>query len=74
MLRPSASWSCMKSIDQTWLTADGAASGSGIGALYKIEDAIRGKPPDERRAYREAHARPLLSQLHAWLVAQLIGP
>ncbi|ABC38960.1 TnpC protein [Burkholderia thailandensis E264] len=42
-----------------------------IGALYKIEDAIRGKPPDERRAYREAHARPLLSQLHAWLTATL---
>jgi transposase len=42
-----------------------------IGALYKIEDAIRGKPPDERRAYREAHARPLLDQLHAWLTATL---
>ena len=28
-----------------------------IGALYKIEDAIRGKPPDERRAYRQEHAR-----------------
>lgn len=38
-----------------------------IGALYKIEEAIRGKPPDERRAYRQAHAKPLLDQLHAWL-------
>jgi hypothetical protein len=42
-----------------------------IGALYKIEDATRGKPPDERRAYREAHARPLLDQLHVWLTATL---
>lgn len=42
-----------------------------IRALYKIEDAIRGKPPDERCAYREAHARPLLDQLHAWLTATL---
>lgn len=42
-----------------------------IGALYKIEEAIRGKPPDERRAYREAHARPLLDQLHAWLTTTL---
>jgi transposase len=25
-----------------------------IGALYKIEQTIRGKPPDERRAYRQA--------------------
>lgn len=38
-----------------------------IGALYKIEEAIRGKPPDQRRAYRQAHAKPLLDQLHAWL-------
>jgi transposase len=42
-----------------------------IGALYKVEDAIRGKPPDERRAYREEHARPLLDQLHAWLTTTL---
>ena len=38
-----------------------------IGALYKVEEQIRGKPPDERRAYRRAQARPLLDQLHAWL-------
>lgn len=40
---------------------------SELGALYKIEEAIRGKPPDERRAYRQAHAKPLLDQLHTWL-------
>ena len=38
-----------------------------IGALYKIEEVIRGKPPDERRAYRQTHAKPLLDQLHTWL-------
>ena len=42
-----------------------------IGALYKVEEAIRGKPPDERRAYRQEHARALLDQLHAWLAATL---
>jgi transposase len=42
-----------------------------IGALYRIEEAIRGKPPDERRAYRQEHAQPLLGQLHAWLTAKL---
>jgi len=42
-----------------------------ISALYKIEEAIRGKPPDERRAYRHIHARPLLDQLHTWLSATL---
>jgi transposase len=42
-----------------------------IGALYKVEESIRGKPPDERRAYRQAYAQPLLDQLHAWLTATL---
>ena len=38
-----------------------------IGALYGIEDAIRGKPPQERHAVRDAQATPLLESLHAWL-------
>ncbi|WP_027783760.1 IS66 family transposase [Burkholderia cepacia] len=42
-----------------------------IGALYKVEEQIRSKPPDERRAHRQARARPLLDQLHAWLSATL---
>lgn len=32
---------------------------------------IRGKPPDERRAYRQEHAQPLLDRFHAWLTATL---
>ncbi|MBN3791836.1 IS66 family transposase [Burkholderia sp. Ac-20353] len=42
-----------------------------IGALYKVEETIRGKPPDERRAHRQAHARPRLDRLHTWLTAML---
>jgi hypothetical protein len=42
-----------------------------IGALYRIEEAIRGKPPDQRRAYRQEHARLLLDRFHAWLTATL---
>ncbi len=38
-----------------------------IGALYGIEDAIRGKPPQERRAVRDAQATPLLASMYAWL-------
>lgn len=38
-----------------------------IGALYGIEEAIRGKPPQERHAVRDAQATPLLESLHAWL-------
>ncbi|RKP43488.1 IS66 family transposase [Pararobbsia silviterrae] len=42
-----------------------------IGELYEIEEAIRGKSPDERRAYRQERAKPLLDQLHTWLTATL---
>jgi transposase len=35
--------------------------------LYKIEDEIRGKLPNERRAVRQAHAAPLLKDLYDWL-------
>lgn len=38
-----------------------------IGALYGIEATIRGKPPQERRAARDAQATPLLLSLHEWL-------
>jgi len=40
-----------------------------IGALYGIESEIRGKPPDERRAARQARAGPLLDDLRAWLLS-----
>ncbi|WP_408969411.1 IS66 family transposase [Paraburkholderia sp. BL6669N2] len=42
-----------------------------IGALYRIEETIRGKPPDQRRAHRQAHARPLLDQFRARLTTTL---
>ena len=42
-----------------------------IGALYAIEREIRGSMPTERAALRQAHAGPLLEQLHAWLSARL---
>jgi transposase len=40
-----------------------------IAALYKIEDEIRGKLPDERTAVRQARAAPLLQELYDWLRA-----
>lgn len=42
-----------------------------IGALYGIEDTIRGQPPNERRRIRQDQAAPLLAQLKAWLEAIL---
>lgn len=38
-----------------------------IGALYVIEKDIRGRPPDERAAARQARAGPLLESLREWL-------
>jgi transposase len=38
-----------------------------IGALYAIEAEIRGRPPDERVAIRQARAAPQLDALREWL-------
>jgi transposase len=38
-----------------------------IGVLYAIEAEIRGRPPDERMAVRQARAGPLLESLREWL-------
>jgi transposase len=42
-----------------------------IGELYAIEDAIRGRLPEERARVRGARAGPLLEALKAWLEEQL---
>jgi len=38
-----------------------------IGALYGIEERIRGKPAELRRATRQEWARPLLDELRTWI-------
>ncbi len=38
-----------------------------IGALYDIEDRIRGMLPAERRALRQQHAKPILADLKVWI-------
>jgi hypothetical protein len=42
-----------------------------IGALFEIEEKIRGKPPEERRAMRQAQSKPLLDSLRQWFEATL---
>ncbi len=42
-----------------------------IGALYGIEEPIRSRPPDDRRAVRQAQAKPLVDSLRQWLEATL---
>ena len=43
-----------------------------IGALYRIEEHIRGKPPEERRRIRQAQAVPLLDDMKQWFEATLL--
>jgi hypothetical protein len=38
-----------------------------IGQLYKIEEEIRGRAPNERQAVRQARAGPELESMHEWL-------
>jgi transposase len=37
-----------------------------IAALYAVEKAIRGRPPDERRQVRQKRSRPVAEDLFAW--------
>nr|WP_086494237.1 IS66 family transposase [Novosphingobium panipatense] len=42
-----------------------------LDALFEIERAIKGKAPEERVAVRQELSAPLMTDLHAWLTAQL---
>jgi len=42
-----------------------------IGALYRIEEEVRGKPAELRREVRQARARPLIDDLHKWIEKML---
>jgi len=44
---------------------------SRIGALYGIEEEVRGKPAELRREIRQARAKPLLDELRSWLEKSL---
>jgi hypothetical protein len=39
-----------------------------IARLYEIEAGIRGQPPNVRQAVRQLRSRPLVEQLHLWLL------
>jgi transposase len=42
-----------------------------IDVLYDIEETIRGRSPQERRAARQEYAVPLLNEMHAWMIESL---
>jgi transposase len=43
-----------------------------IGELYAIEEEIRGRFPEERRAVRDERSRPLLNSLKQWFEEMLV--
>ncbi len=42
-----------------------------IADLYTVEAEVRGKPPDQRAAIRQAKAKPMFEELTHWLQSQL---
>jgi len=42
-----------------------------FGELYRIEEAIRGRSPEERHRARQQYALPLLKAFHAWMIEKL---
>ena len=41
-----------------------------LDALFEIERAINGRSADERRAVRQERSKPLLDDMHAWLLRE----
>src|SRR5271154_1520092 len=54
-------------LDELHKSAVAAQALERIGALYSVEQNIRGRPPHERRAARQEYSRPLLHATKAWL-------
>jgi len=42
-----------------------------IAKLYQVESAVRGSPPEQRRAMRQAESALIVAALHAWLTVQM---
>ena len=42
-----------------------------IGRLYDVERQINGRPPEERKAMRQIHSRPIAGRFKIWCEAQL---
>ncbi len=42
-----------------------------IAKLYQVESAVRGSPPAQRRALRQAESNPIVTGLHVWLTEQI---
>ncbi len=74
-LREAACWAHVRrKFHDVYQATDSPLAGQAlkqIGALYGIEESIRGQPVIEREAVRKARAGPLLQTFHTWCHATL---
>src|ERR1700747_1081954 len=74
-IEPAACWAHVRrhfyDLEQAHSSAVAREVLERIGALYGIEEPIRGRPPEERCAVRRAQAKPLLDSLRQWLESTL---
>jgi transposase len=74
-IEPAACWAHVRrhfyDLEQAHASSVAREALQRIGALYGIEEQIRGKPPDERRAVRQSQSRPLLDSLRQWFESTL---
>jgi transposase len=70
-------WACLRQILAVAPAGPSAASytttrdTTRIGALYKIEERIRGKDADHRLAMRQAESKPLVADLRLWFETRI---
>ena len=69
--RWSGRWSANFESWPTWPTPIAAEALTRIAAFYRIEDEIRGRSADQRRAVRQERSRPLVEDLEPWLRTRL---
>jgi len=74
-IEPAACWAHVRrhfyDLEQAHASSVAHEALERIGALYGIEEQIRGKPPSQRRAVRQAQSKPLLDALRQWFEATL---
>jgi transposase len=72
-------YGCMAHVRRKFFDAAKTSKKPGIGnkaiahirKLYRIEDEIKGKPPDERKAVRQIKSKPILDEMRTWLTEVL---
>jgi transposase len=74
-IEPSACWAHVRrhfyDLEQAHSSPVAREALQRIGALYEVEEPIRSRPPDERRAVRQVQAKPLVDSLRQWFEATL---